>query len=105
MTLPGKVIGGYSALDRRHGCRPVAACHAAHKFGGYAIFFVYTALLGLPALVLAVIVRRRFEKETPPSRAEGGAVVNRLRGVNRAGGTCPFRSGAWGARPERASSV
>jgi PAT family beta-lactamase induction signal transducer AmpG len=38
-----------------------------HKFGGYAIFFVYTALLGLPALVLAAIVRRHFEKETPPS--------------------------------------
>ena len=26
-----------------------------------------TALLGLPAFVLAFVVRRRFEKETPPS--------------------------------------
>ena len=45
---------------------------AAPKFGGYAIFFAYTALLGLPALVLAVIVRRHFEKETPPSARKEG---------------------------------
>ena len=49
------------------------AVGAAPKFGGYAIFFVYTALLGLPALVLAVIVRRHFEKETPPSGGRRGS--------------------------------
>jgi MFS transporter, PAT family, beta-lactamase induction signal transducer AmpG len=48
------------------------AVGAAPKFGGYAIFFAYTALLGLPALVLAVIVRRHFEKETPPSARKEG---------------------------------
>lgn len=64
MTLPGKLMGGSSGwiVDRLQ-----AEFSATHKFGGYAIFFVYTALLGLPALVLALIVRRRFEKETPPS--------------------------------------
>ncbi len=50
----------------------VVASGAGHKFGGYAIFFVYTALLGLPALVLATIVRRHFEKETPPSGPKEG---------------------------------
>jgi len=45
----------------------LGALGASPKFGGYAIFFAYTTLLGLPALVLAVVVRRSFEKETPPS--------------------------------------
>lgn len=64
MTLPGKLLGGSSGwvVDRLQ-----EEFTATHKFGGYAIFFVYTALLGLPALVLAAIVRRHFEKETPPS--------------------------------------
>ena len=64
MTLPGKLIAGYSGwiVDT------LQAGHTfGHKFGGYAIFFCYTALLGLPALVLALVVRRHFEKETPPS--------------------------------------
>ena len=64
MTLPGKLLGGSSGwvVDRLQ-----EDFSATYKFGGYAIFFVYTALLGLPALVLALVVRRRFEKETPPS--------------------------------------
>ena len=64
MTLPGKLMGGSSGwiVDRLQ-----ADFSSTYKFGGYAIFFVYTALLGLPALVLAIVVRRRFEKETPPS--------------------------------------
>lgn len=64
MTLPGKLLGGSSGwvVDRLQ-----EEFSSTWKFGGYAIFFVYTALLGLPALVLAWIVRRRFEKETPPS--------------------------------------
>ena len=48
------------------------AVGAAPKFGGFALFFAYTALLGLPALILAVIVRRHFEKETPPSARKEG---------------------------------
>ncbi|HYC64767.1 MAG TPA: MFS transporter [Reyranellaceae bacterium] len=64
MTLPGKLMGGSSGwiVDQLQ-----AEFSATHKFGGYAIFFVYTALLGLPALVLAWIVVRHFKKETPPS--------------------------------------
>ncbi len=64
MTLPGKIIGGFSGLivDTMQ-----AARYSTHNFGGYATFFVYTALLGLPALILAIVVRRYFEKETPPS--------------------------------------
>ena len=45
---------------------------AAPTFGGFALFFASTALLGLPALVLAVIVRRHFAKETPPSARKEG---------------------------------
>jgi MFS transporter, PAT family, beta-lactamase induction signal transducer AmpG len=64
MTLPGKVIAGYSGwvVDTLQ-----AEFSASHKFGGYALFFVYTAVLGVPAFVLAIMVRRHFEKETPPS--------------------------------------
>jgi MFS transporter, PAT family, beta-lactamase induction signal transducer AmpG len=64
MTLPGKLIAGYSGLivDTMQ-----AARYSSRNFGGYETFFVYTALLGLPALILALIVRRHFEKETPPS--------------------------------------
>jgi MFS transporter, PAT family, beta-lactamase induction signal transducer AmpG len=64
MTLPGKLMGGSSGwiVDRLQ-----ADFSSTYKFGGYAIFFVYTALLGVPAFVLAMVVRRRFEKETPPS--------------------------------------
>ncbi|MGH8430452.1 MAG: MFS transporter, partial [Solimonas sp.] len=67
MTLPGKLIGGFSGLivDRLQ-------AEAAGKFDGYAIFFVYTALLGVPAFVLALIVRRHFAKETPPSAKKEG---------------------------------
>jgi PAT family beta-lactamase induction signal transducer AmpG len=64
MTLPGKLIAGYSGwiVDALQ-----AAYSDFYKFGGYALFFIYTTLLGVPALVLAVMVRRHFEKETPPS--------------------------------------
>jgi PAT family beta-lactamase induction signal transducer AmpG len=64
MTLPGKVIGGFSGMivDTIQ-----AARYSSRAFGGYETFFVYTTLLGLPALVLAVIVSRYFQKETPPS--------------------------------------
>jgi len=86
MTLPGKLIGGFSGLivDRlQASARDVPAfaifldwTAAAPKFGGYAIFFIYTALLGVPALLLALLVRRHFEKEaakeTPPSRGKEG---------------------------------
>ncbi|HTR85954.1 MAG TPA: MFS transporter [Reyranella sp.] len=71
MTLPGKIIAGYSGLivDTLQ----KSQLTAGHKFGGYAAFFVYTALLGLPALVLALVVRWRFAaKENPSFREEGG---------------------------------
>jgi len=71
MTLPGKIIAGYSGLivDTLQ----KSSLTAEHKFGGYAVFFAYTALLGLPALVLALVVRWKFaEKENPSFRQEGG---------------------------------
>jgi PAT family beta-lactamase induction signal transducer AmpG len=64
MLLPGKIIGGFSGVivDTVQ-----AARYSTRAFGGYETFFVFTALLGLPAFVLAIAVRRYFEKETPPS--------------------------------------
>ena len=64
MTLPGKLISGSSGwiVDTFQ-----AARYSTRNFGGYEGFFIYTAILGIPAFVLAVIVRRHFEKETPPS--------------------------------------
>lgn len=77
MTLPGKLVSGYSGMVVDHLQRvwrdvpafvgAIEALQAAPKYAGFALFFAYTAILGLPALVLAAIVRRRFEKETPPS--------------------------------------
>lgn len=72
MTLPGKLMGGSSGwiVDQ---LQPAFA--SSGKFAGYAVFFVYTALLGLPALILAWLVNRHFEaseKETPPSRTKEG---------------------------------
>lgn len=73
MTLPGKVIGGFSGVMVDWLQATSTATEATlGKFGGYAIFFVYTAVLGVPALVLAMIVRRHFEKETPPSARKEG---------------------------------
>jgi MFS transporter, PAT family, beta-lactamase induction signal transducer AmpG len=82
MLLPGKAIAGYSGWIVDHlqnGARGVPAfarlldlMDASPKFGGYAIFFTYTALLGLPALVLALLVRNHFKKETPPSARKEG---------------------------------
>lgn len=68
MTLPGKLIAGYSGwiVDSLQ-----ASLAATAKFAGYAVFFVYTTALGLPALVLAVLVLHHFQKETPPSEKEG----------------------------------
>jgi PAT family beta-lactamase induction signal transducer AmpG len=73
MTLPGKLIGGFSGVmvDWLQATAP-AMQPALGKFGGYAIFFVYTAVLGVPAFVLAMIVRRHFEKDTPPSARKEG---------------------------------
>jgi MFS transporter, PAT family, beta-lactamase induction signal transducer AmpG len=69
MLLPGKIIGGFSGMivDTMQ-----AARYSSRNFGGYEMFFIYTALLGLPALGLALIVRRYFEKETPPSERKEG---------------------------------
>ena len=81
-------LSGGRRLDWRATDR-LATFWMLHHVRGCAI--PGTAVAGLLAMAPA-------QKETPPSRAEGGVVVNRLRGINRAGGTGPFRSGAWGAR-------
>ena len=54
MTFPGKVIGGFSGV--------VVESH------GYAVFFIYAALIGLPAIMLVLYLMRRG----PPSVAPGG---------------------------------
>jgi PAT family beta-lactamase induction signal transducer AmpG len=82
MLLPGKILGGFSGVivERlQSSARDVPALaalldllDAAPKYQGFTLFFIYTTLLGLPALFLAVLVRRYFEKETPPSAKKEG---------------------------------
>ena len=81
MTLPGKVIGGFSgvivdwlqtsARDVPALAALLDAVGAEPKFDGFAIFFAGVAW-SLSFVVLAVIVRRHFEKETPPSARKEG---------------------------------
>ena len=70
---------------------------------GWTEFWIATTLLAIPGLLLLFWLWRIAAKRNPSFREEGGA-VNRLRGVIRAGGTDPFRSGAWGCRPGTGSS-
>ena len=44
MTLPGKLIGGFTGI-------------AVNAFG-YVEFFIYAALAGLPAIILVIILMR-----------------------------------------------
>jgi PAT family beta-lactamase induction signal transducer AmpG len=77
MLLPGKIIGGFSGVmvERLQASArdvPVLAAlldwlNAAPKYQGFTLFFIYTALLGLPALLLAMLVRRHFQGAAPPS--------------------------------------
>ena len=79
MTLPGRLLGGFSGLIVIHlqaSGRDVPAVAivldavlAAPQFEGYALFFAYSALLGLPALVFAMVVRRSFGSGITEARA------------------------------------
>ena len=69
----------------------------------WTVFWIATTLLAIPGLLLLFWLWRMRGKRNPSFREEGGA-VNRRRGVIRAGGTDPFRSGAWGCRPGTGSS-
>ena len=73
-ALPGKLLGGMSGLlvqwfaDHRHGFEawlPVLAA-LPDKVVGFVPFFVTTALAGLPALALLVLVYR-FDRATEPA--------------------------------------
>ncbi len=73
MTLPGKLIGGLSGV-MVDGLQASAAASALGKFGGYAVFFVYT---GAARPAGAGAGRRRapaLRKRNPSFREEGGAV-------------------------------
>ena len=70
---------------------------------GWVEFWIATDAARHPWPAAAVVAWHVSAKENPSFREEGGA-VNRLRGVIRAGGTGPFRSGAWGCRPGTGSS-
>ena len=76
----------------------------APQTGHWTTFWIADHAAGDPRPAAAAVAVAPRRKKKPLLRGEGGA-VNRRRGVNRAGGTCPFRSGAWGAGRERASSV
>ncbi len=70
MLLPGKIIGGFSGVIveqlQASGrnvplfARLLDAIDAAPRYQGFTLFFIYTALLGLPALLLSIPVRHHF---------------------------------------------
>ena len=45
MTLPGKVVSGFSGVVVDH--------------SSYTVFFIYAAIMGLPAVVLSIWIWRR----------------------------------------------
>lgn len=57
MTLPGKFVGGYSGV--------------VVESLGYALFFVYSAALGLPAILLLVYLARRAAADGESGRSAG----------------------------------
>ena len=69
MTLPGKVIGGFSGLivDWLHAGRPRLLDAGAASSAATRSSSSTPRCSACPALVLAIVVRRHFEKETPPS--------------------------------------
>lgn len=81
MLLPGKIIGGFSGVIVEHlqavgrsvplFARLLDSVDAAPRFQGFTLFFVYTALLGLPALILSIPVRRHFAPAKTATEANG----------------------------------
>ena len=53
MTLPGKIIGGFSGI--------------VVDSAGYPSFFIYAGLLGVPAILLVMLLSRQQFKQ-PPNR-------------------------------------
>ena len=111
-------IGYLSALHHRHGGHAVCAADLADgvrpsrsacrlaavgwrpRRAGPAVLAADHVCWRSPGLLLLLWLWRSALKRNPSFGAEGGVVVNRLRGISRAGGTCPFRCGAWGAEAE-----
>jgi PAT family beta-lactamase induction signal transducer AmpG len=62
MTLPGKFIGGFSG-------------EVVDAFG-YPVFFSYAALLGIPAILLVIYIRRHQQSGLPAKTAEADAPAN-----------------------------
>ncbi|MGE0151859.1 MAG: MFS transporter [Reyranellaceae bacterium] len=69
MTLLGKLLGGFSglivdrlqaALDEGASWAPLVVSYVAapERYGGYFVFFLYTAVLGIPALALSFVMVR-----------------------------------------------
>ena len=59
-ALLGKVLKGFSGVA-------VETLQAGHgQVGGYALFFLGTALTGIPALLLCLLLARRIRADAPP---------------------------------------
>jgi len=58
MTLPGKVIGGFSGLIAQRLGVQVAADGSVLNPDAYAYFFVYVAVIGIPSVLLAFYLMR-----------------------------------------------
>jgi len=58
MTLPGKVIGGFSGLVAERLGVQVAADGSVLNPDAYAYFFIYVAVIGIPSVLLAFYLMR-----------------------------------------------
>ncbi|WP_444906129.1 AmpG family muropeptide MFS transporter [Microbulbifer sp. ZKSA004] len=59
MTLPGKFISGFSGI--------------VVDAQGYAYFFIYAALMGIPAILLSIYFWRREQRDWPGEEVQPGA--------------------------------
>ncbi|MCP4330443.1 MAG: AmpG family muropeptide MFS transporter [Alphaproteobacteria bacterium] len=65
MTLPGKLIGGFSGLVAEGLGVQVAADGSVLNPDAYAYFFVYVAVIGVPSVLLALYLARVSRRAAP----------------------------------------
>jgi PAT family beta-lactamase induction signal transducer AmpG len=71
MTLPGKVIGGFSGLVAQYLGLQVAADGTVLNPGAYAYFFLYVTVIGIPSILLALYLARIARRDDALNHAVG----------------------------------
>ena len=98
MTLPGKIIGGFSGLIAVNLGLQVAADGSVLNPDAYAYFFVYVAVIGIPSVLLAFYLMRveRGRAADHPGKYSGVVWSPGNHDRERGYGIAPlFRSRLW----------